>query len=250
MKNLVIANWKMNLTPKQSVDLALQMENSLGGEKTEIVLCPSFSALSNVSEVINKPNIFLGAQNIFWDERGAFTGEESIRSIKELGCKFSIIGHSERRKYFNETDNQLQRKISLCIDNGIVPVLCIGETAEQKQQGLTENILWNQLTQALDKIELMPKEEIAIAYEPIWAIGTGLSLDVNDAKKHFDLIYQKVTDLWPLTIAANNVRILYGGSVDSVSALDLYKTGKIKGFLVGGASLSCEEFTNIVKNIQ
>ena len=247
---LIIANWKMNLTPSQSLSLAKEMKKNIKDDQgKDVVFCPSFSSLESVSKIFAKTRIALGAQDVFYKDNGAFTGEESIFSLKELGCRYVIVGHSERRKYLNETNEIINKKIAICIDNGLVPVLCIGETLEQRHEGKTENVLWNQLNQCLSGIEIMPSEQIVIAYEPIWAIGTGESISPNDAAKIFSSIYQNILDLWPLTIAANNVRILYGGSVDSQIAAELSKIDKINGFLVGGTSLNSEEFPKIIKNI-
>jgi len=254
MNPLIIANWKMNLRPNQAADLALDMKKILKKEvNKDIVICPSFTALDSVSNVIKKTNISLGAQNVFWKDSGAFTGEESIKNLKEFGCEYVIVGHSDRRRYFYETNEMINKKISACLDGGMTPVLCIGENMEERREGKAEHVLWSQLTECLKNIDLMPSEQIVIAYEPVWAIstsGTGQVMEVSDVQRSFNLVYQNLIDLWPLTIVNNNVRILYGGSVDGQISAELSNIDKIKGFLVGGASLDSQEFAKIIKNIQ
>ncbi|MFA6422242.1 MAG: triose-phosphate isomerase [Candidatus Buchananbacteria bacterium] len=252
MKALIIANWKMNLSPTQAVGLALEIKKATKREtEKEVVLFPSFTALESVGKAIENSNLLLGAQNVFWEESGAFTGEESVKNLKELGCQYVIIGHSERRKYLGETNEMINKKISLALENELIPILCIGETLEQRQEGRAEHTLWNQINEGLKGIDLVLSEKLAIAYEPVWAIstsGTGQIMEPGDVQMAFNIIYQNLVDLWPLTIVSNNVRILYGGSVDGAIAAELSKLSKISGFLVGGASLNSEEFTKIIKN--
>ena len=238
----------MNLTPNESKSLALEFKKSLKKENNDVVICPSFSALALLSESLKKTNLKLGSQNIFWKDRGAYTGEESIRNLKELNCQYTIIGHSERRKYLNEDNGIINKKVHACIENGIIPILCIGENLEERQEGQTEHVLYNQIHQGLKGIEIMPAEKIIIAYEPVWAIGTGQAIDMEKAQVAFNFIYHQLADLWPLTIVDNNASIVYGGSVDEEIAKELKQVEKINGFLVGGVSLDAEKFAKIIKN--
>lgn len=250
MKNIVIANWKMNLTPRQSAILATEFKKKLNKvESTEIVICPSFSALSLVSEKIKKSNLILGSQDVYWMEKGAFTGEESVASIKELGCQYVILGHSERRQNLGETDEMVNKKIDVCLKKEITPIFCIGETLEERQGGIADHKLLKQIKEGLRNIDLLPHESMIIAYEPIWAIGTGHVIQPQDAEKIFQVIYHALLDLWPLTIVNNNVRIIYGGSVDDKNYKDFGQIERINGFLVGGASLISDKFSQIIKNI-
>ncbi|MFA6918780.1 MAG: triose-phosphate isomerase [Patescibacteria group bacterium] len=250
MKKIIIANWKMNLTPTQSADLATELKENLGEtDDSEVVICPSFSAMSLVSEQIKKSNLILGSQNISWMEKGAFTGEESVGNVQEFDCKYAIVGHSERRQNLGETDEMINKKISICLNEGITPIFCIGETFQEKQDGTTDHKLYAQIREGLKKIDLLPHENMVVAYEPIWAIGTGQAITPADAEKAFKLIYQNLIDLWPLTIVNNNVRIIYGGSVDENNSQEFAQIDMINGFLVGGASLNSDKFSQIIKNI-
>ncbi len=255
MRKIIIANWKMNLTPNQSADLVVEFKKKLGKENNnEVVICPSFTALSIVAEKIKKSNIILGSQNVSWMAKGAFTGEESISSIKELGCKYAIVGHSERRQNLGETDEMINKKISICLEKGITPIFCIGETLQEKQEGTSDHKLYTQIKEGLKKIDLLPHENLVVAYEPIWAISavravTPHDVEPEEAEKVFKFIYQNLVDLWPLTIVNNNVRIIYGGSVDENNSKDFGQIEMINGFLVGGASLDADKFSQITKNI-
>lgn len=255
MKKIVIANWKMNLTPTQSADLTVEFKKKLSKvDNKDIVICPSFSALSQVSDKIGKSNLILGSQNVSWMEKGAFTGEESIKNIEEFGCQYAIVGHSERRQNLGETDEMVNKKIKICLDEGITPIFCIGETLQEKQEGMTDHKLYTQIKEGLKNIDLLPHENIVIAYEPIWAISANRAVTPHDvepaeAEKVFKFIYQNLVDLWPLTIVNNNVRIIYGGSVDENNSKDFAQIDIINGFLVGGASLNSDKFSQIIKNI-
>ena len=249
MRPLVIANWKMNLRPSQAADLASDMKKALKRQEgKDVVVCPSFTSLAGTAKALAKSKVSLGAQDVFWDDAGAYTGAESVQSLKELGCEYVIIGHSERRRYLGETDEMVNRKTAHCLASGLSPVVCIGETLEQRREGRADHVIWSQLNAAFKGIDLVPSENLAIAYEPVWAIGSGDPMDVHELHRISSLIYQHLLDFWPLTIVNNNVRIIYGGSVDGETAKDLSGIARISGFLVGGASLEADKFAQIISN--
>ena len=269
MKILVIANWKMN---PQTLQEAKQLFNLVKRgvrniKNAEIVICPPFVFLSNIQYPIS--NIKLGAQNVFWEKEGAYTGEVSPIMLKDLGCQYVIIGHSERRKYFNETDEIVSKKLKSVLGVGLTPILCIGETQEQRDRGETDRILRKQIEGALKDVSKfkIQNSKFSIAYEPIWAIGTGRPCDVEEAQKIGLLIRKIISRLYINTLAnqgsrakrevltskiynqtiSKNIRLLYGGSVNSKNAAGYIKEAGLQGLLVGGASLKAKEFIKIVK---
>lgn len=248
-KPIIIANWKMNLGPKESAALALAIKEKIKNKPDgEIVLCPSFSALSGVKEKISRSRLKLGAQDVFWQVAGSFTGEESSRSLLELGCEYAIIGHSERRQYLGESEIMINKKIAAALAHSLTPVVCVGETLLERQEGRAGYRILSQLEAALQGIEVVAGEELVVAYEPIWSIGTGLPVSAEQAEEIFGLIRQVLLDLYPLTIVNNHVRLIYGGSVNAANASDFKAVGLINGFLVGGASLKANEFSSLVNN--
>jgi len=247
-KPIIIANWKMNLSLASSISLAKDfVDNLIDIKDKDVVICPSTMALVKVEEIISNSDIKLGAQDVFWQESGAYTGESSPKVLSEIGCEYVIIGHSERREYLQETNTMINKKIDACLDNNLIPILCIGETKDQRHEGLTDNILYRQLKNALDNIHLVANEKIVIAYEPVWAIGSGEVVEAEEAERVFALIQQILIDLYPLTIVKNNVRMIYGGSVNSTNISSFSDLELLSGFLVGGASLKTETFKEIVQ---
>lgn len=249
---LVIANWKMNPTSLKEVEHLL---NSLKPEieknqATETVTCPPFVYLKDLSA--SSPDKFIfGAQNCFWEEKGAFTGEISPLMLKELGCQYIIVGHSERRKYFQETDEIVSRKLKAVLKARLKPVLCIGEEArdsfDSSGKPLNEMslVVGQQLEKDLSGISSIRIGEVVIAYEPIWAIGTGMPCQPDDAMKAALFIKKILTKLYSRSIA-EKTRIIYGGSVTSQNAADYVKGARMDGLLVGGASLNASEFARII----
>ncbi|MFH1656343.1 MAG: triose-phosphate isomerase [Candidatus Nealsonbacteria bacterium] len=235
MKPLIIANWKMNpQTLKEAKELFKLIERAIENIKEiETIVCPPFVYLS---ELKSNSNIKIGAQNCFYEEKGAFTGEISLAMLKDLGCQYVIVGHSERRKYFNETDEIINKKLKVILEVGLKPILCIGETQEQRDKGETEKVLKNQLEINLKNITIL-NATLSIAYEPIWAIGTGNPCSSEDAKKAL-LFIKKIID----------VPVLYGGSVNKENTQEYIKKAGFNGLLVGGASLKADEFIQIIKN--
>ncbi|MEK7653205.1 MAG: triose-phosphate isomerase [Patescibacteria group bacterium] len=247
MKKIIIANWKMNLSPKEEEDLATQFVEKLSGESNvEVVICPAFVSLTRVAEVLKNKKIKLGAQDGFWREKGAYTGEISPLALKEIGCEFVILGHSERRAHLGETDETVNLKVRAVLENNLTPIICVGETMDERREKHTDYVVLRQLERALKNIHLTGSEELVIAYEPVWAIGTGQPVEAEEAEAVFAAIRQSLIDLYPATLVNNNIRLIYGGSVDGANAGDFAKLDLGSGFLVGGASLDAEEFRKII----
>lgn len=215
-------------------------------KKAEVVICPPFVFLS--SSKFQVPGSKLGAQNCFWEEQGAFTGEISPLMLKGVGCSYIIVGHSERRRYFKETDELVNRKLKAVLDIKLTPILCIGESREQRDRGETEKILKKQIEKALKNISAFKfrASKACIAYEPIWAIGTGNPCDIEEAQKMGLLIRKIISGIYNRALS-KNLRILYGGSVNSSNAAGYIKEAGFQGLLVGGASLDGKEFLKIIK---
>ena len=241
---IIAGNWKMFKTVPQALELVIGLKRELYQiEDKEIVVCPPFTALNEASEALNSSNIKLGAQDLFWLESGAYTGEISPLMLAEL-CEFVIIGHSERRQYFNETDEIINKKIKAALKVGLKPILCIGERLEENEAGLATKVVTKQLRSALVGIDDLSK--MIIAYEPIWAIGTGRAATGEQANQTISLIRHNVSRLYDKK-TAQDVRILYGGSVTAENATEFMQQPEIDGALVGGASLKADQFLSIVK---
>ncbi len=248
---VVIANWKMNLRAAERVNLVNQLKKELGLIKgAKVVLCPSFISLQAVGRLIKEVNLKLGAQDVFWEEKGAYTGEVSPLMLEELSCEYVIVGHSERRKYLNETEEMIHKKIRIALKEKLTPVICIGESFEERQNGAKDYVLMRQLNSALEGIKLESGQEIIIAYEPVWVIGSGQAVQPSEAGQTRDLIRQTLLDLFPADIIDGNFRIIYGGSVNSANVRRFLSEANMDGVLVGGASLKAEEFIKIVRNIR
>ncbi len=243
MKPLIAANWKLNpQTKKEAEDLFKKVKAGVKSVKTaEVVICPPF-----IFTPLFK-GLSLGAQNCYLEEKGAFTGEISPAMIKTMGLEYVIIGHSERRKYFSETDEQINKKVKLAVKTGLKVILCIGETAEERDNGKKTLVLKSQLENDLAGFSREDVKSIAIAYEPIWAIGTGNNCSVQETTTSLLFIKQTINNLYNREIA-DKTRILYGGSVKAENAKEYIKEAGANGLLVGGASLKVEEFVSIVKS--
>ena len=244
---IIIANWKMKLGVPESIDLAKEIKKGTP-KKAEVIVCPSFVSLSEVAKILRGSNIKLGAQDCFWEEEGAFTGEVSASQVREAGCEFVILGHSERRKYLKETDEMIHQKVKMALASGLTPILCVGETFEQRQDGARDYILIKETTRALEGSSVGLDQQVIIAYEPVWVIGSGQAVDPQEAEVAHQVIRQSLFDLFPASIVENNFRIVYGGSIDSKNASDFVSLENTSGVLVGGASLDAEEFISIIKN--
>lgn len=250
MKSLIIANWKCNpVTLVEAGNLFNTIRRGIKGiKKAEVVVCPPFIFLESLVRLSSK-TISLGAQDCFWENKGAFTGEVSPAMIKKIGVNYVILGHSERRKYFSETDEVVNKKIKKSLKEKLKPILCIGETIEEKKQGDKIKVIREELKRGLKGISQKEIKNIIIAYEPIWAIGTGENCSIEETMSSVLLIRKMISKIYSRQIAAKT-RILYGGSVTSRNAGDYIKTIGVNGLLVGGASLKPNEFLNIVKSGQ
>jgi triosephosphate isomerase len=241
---LIAGNWKMNTTSSEAEQLVLEILEKLDRiEGVEKVLCPPFVSLVAINMMLQDLSIKLGAQNMYFKIEGAYTGEISPLMLREL-CQFVILGHSERRWYFGETDEIVNKKVKAALANTLKPILCVGERLEENEAGKTEEVVNRQVTAALNGIEPVP--DLVIAYEPVWAIGTGKAANGEQAAATVQFIRDVVAKLWNKSIA-QDLRILYGGSVTSANIAEFISQPEIDGALVGGASLKAEEFVSIVE---
>jgi len=244
---VMAGNWKMNKTVDEAVDLVKQLKSSVSGVKdVEVVVAPPFTALYAVQREIKGSSIHLAAQTLFWEKKGAFTGEISPLMIREAGCEYVIIGHSERRQFFGETDESVNRRIKAALGQGLKPIFCIGETLKEREEGKTFSVIERQLEGGLKGFgekEVLP---IIIAYEPVWAIGTGKTATPQQAQEVHRFIREKVGRLYSKDLA-EKIRIQYGGSVTPENVKGLMEQDDIDGALVGGASLKSETFSKIVR---
>jgi triosephosphate isomerase len=246
-KPILAGNWKMNMTASQARELASKLVPLVSGvQDRDIVLGPPFTALAAVAEVIRGTGIGLAAQNLHWEDKGAFTGEVSADMLLDSGCKYVIIGHSERRQYFGETDETVNRKVRQALRKGLLPILCVGETLAEREAGRLNDVIGRQVTGGLKDISADDMKKVVIAYEPVWAIGTGKTATPEQANDVHALIRRNVTSLYSAELAAG-LRIQYGGSVTPENVSQLMAMPDIDGALVGGASLKPESFAALVK---
>jgi triosephosphate isomerase len=244
---IIAGNWKMNKTAVEARDLAAKLIPLVSSVRDrEIVLGPPFTALASVSETIKGTNIALAAQNLHWEDKGAYTGEISAEMLLDLGCKYVIIGHSERRQYFGETDETVNKKLRQALNKGLLPIVCVGETLAEREAGKVSEVIDRQVAGALTGITAAEMQKIVVAYEPVWAIGTGKTASPQQANEVHVLIRQKVRTLYHPEIA-EDLRIQYGGSVTPENVSTLMAMPDIDGALVGGASLKPESFAALVK---
>ena len=243
-KKIVAGNWKMNMTPAKAVELIDSLKNEINSNEVDVVVWPPFVCLPAVLEAIKGTNIAVGAQNMHFEENGAYTGEIAPSMLVELGVKYVIIGHSERRQYFAETDQTVNKKTLKALEHGLVPVVCVGESLEERQQGVTIDLVRLQTKIALKDVTAEDAKKVVIAYEPIWAIGTGMTATSAQAEEVCAAIRQVIAEVYSKEVA-DEVRVQYGGSVNGGNANELFNMGNIDGGLVGGASLK-PEFASIV----
>jgi len=248
MKPFIIANWKMNpATTQEAKSLFDSVKDGLSGIKNvDLVICPPFIYLAAFNSYLSI--IKLGAQDCFYEKSGPFTGGISSLMLKDLGCQYVILGHSERRIHFKETDEIINKKIKAVVSAGLNVIFCIGETEAEKKKGETQNVLEVQIKRGLDGISAKEMENIVIAYEPVWAIGTGNPCSPDETRKAVLFIRKLISKIYPARIL-DNLRILYGGSVNSENVRDYFGKSGVEGFIIGGASLKPEEFIKIIKNI-
>ena len=247
MRRKVIAgNWKMNMLPDATINFINEFAPLVKDTQNDVILCVPYTDLFYALLNVQGTNIKIGAQNMHWEDNGAYTGEISGKMLKSIGVEYVIIGHSERRQYFAETDETVNKKIKSALAHGLKPIVCVGETLEQREAGETEKIVTNQIAKAFEGIASEALEKIIVAYEPIWAIGTGKTATKEDANNTIMQIRKKLAEIYGQN-EAEGVIIQYGGSVKSSNAKELFEMSDIDGGLVGGASLKAEEFSKIVK---
>lgn len=245
MRTAIIAgNWKMNKTIQEATELVRKIKNKLNDD-VEVVVCVPFTALSQVKKEISDTNLKLGAQNMHWEESGAYTGEISPLMLKEIGVDYCIIGHSERRQYFGETDETVNKKIKAALKHDINPIVCVGETLAQRENEIEKEVVEAQVLKALNDIDKEDMDKIVIAYEPIWAIGTGKTATSEEANEIIAFIREILRDKYQQEVS-EKVRIQYGGSVKPSNITEIMNQSDIDGALVGGASLKPEEFIKLV----
>ena len=243
-KKIIAVNWKMNKTPSEAVELAKMLKAKVDTDKSDVVFCVPAIDIIPVGEVIKGTNIALGAENVYFEDKGAYTGEISAPMLKDAGVKYVIVGHSERRQYFGETDEDVNKKIKKILEYGMTPIMCCGETLEQREMDITIEHIRMQIKKGLYGLTAEDAEKVVIAYEPIWAIGTGKTATSQQAQEVCAEVRKVVGEVYGAD-TAEKIRIQYGGSVNGKNAAELFAMADIDGGLVGGASLK-EDFENIV----
>jgi len=248
-KPIIVANWKMNLIGSEAKKIAESIkEQSQNVKDIDIVLCPSFLDIKEVAETLKNQKdtkLFLGAQDCFWKLKGNFTSGISPAYLESIGCDYVILGNSERRKYFQETDEMINRKVRASLLVGLTPIICVGETMEERRKGIKDYVVLEQISSALRGVNLRASQKIIIAYEPVWVIDSAQRIEPKEAIYMNKIIIQRMIDLYPLPLVNNNIRFIYGGSINSDNLSSFFEKGLIDGFLIGHASLDAEEFINM-----
>ena len=246
MRRKVIAgNWKMNMLPNETLSFIETLAPHVKNSEAEVILCVPYTDLFYALLAVQETNIKIGAQNMHWEDSGAYTGEVSAKMLKSIGVEYVILGHSERRQYFAETDETVNKKVKKALEEGLKPIVCVGETLEQREAGKTDEVIGKQIEIGLGGLKETDFATLIIAYEPIWAIGTGKTATSEQANETIRAIRKKIVEMYGNEVASN-VIIQYGGSVKSANAKELFTTSDIDGGLVGGASLKVEEFEKII----
>ena len=246
-KKIIAGNWKMNKTPKETTVLVNEIKAKLDNPLCDVVVCTPYTNLANAIDAAEGSIIGVGAENMYFEESGAYTGEISADMLLDVGVSYVIIGHSERRQYFNETDITVNKKTVKALEKNLIPILCVGETLEEREQGITDDIVRKQTKIAFLNIAKEDAKKVIIAYEPVWAIGTGKTATNEQANEVCAIIRDCIKDLYGKDVA-DEIRILYGGSMNASNAKDLLKQPDIDGGLIGGASLKSEDFSVIIKS--
>ncbi len=249
MRKMIIAgNWKMNMTNSESSELVKSLVEQIGQvENPLVIVCPPYTALSVVKKLLDGSNIFLGAQNMYAEQSGAYTGEISPSMLLTIGTTYVILGHSERREYFSETDRMVSAKVKLALESGLLPIVCVGEKLDERESGKTEDVIGSQIDGSLADLDADDMKKIIVAYEPIWAIGTGKTATPEMAQEVHSFIRGRLKDRFG--DIADEVTIQYGGSVKGDNAAGLLSQPDIDGALVGGASLKVDQFVKIVNSV-
>lgn len=243
-KPIIAGNWKMHKTIAEALEFVNEVKDRVNNDKVEAVICAPFTLLKDLKQATKCTNIKIGAQNMHFEEKGAFTGEISPLMLKELDMDYVVIGHSERRQYFNETDETVNKKVLKALEVGIDPILCVGETLEEREAGNTKDVCKVQVEKALENVSKEDLAKVVIAYEPVWAIGTGKTATSEDANDVIAYIREVVANLYGEL--ANEVRIQYGGSVKPSNVAEIMNQSDIDGALVGGASLEANDYVELV----
>ncbi|MCK5214994.1 MAG: triose-phosphate isomerase [Candidatus Omnitrophica bacterium] len=248
MRKIIIAgNWKMNKTALEAIELITALKREVNDiDKVDVVVCPTAIALADVEDLLQDSHIGLGAQNLHWEDSGAFTGEISASMIKSIGARYVIIGHSERRQFFGETNETVNKKIKAALKEDLKPIVCVGEVLEEREAGKTFDVIKEQCEGSLANLTNEEMGKIILAYEPVWAIGTGKTASPDQAQEVHQYIRELLTKLFSEELA-QSVRIQYGGSVKQENTADLMSQPDIDGALVGGASLESDSFAGIIK---
>lgn len=244
-RKIIAGNWKMNMLPNEAMEFITKLSERIRDTQNEVILCVPYTDLFYSLLTAQGTNIKIGAQNMHWEEKGAYTGEIAPKMLKCINVEYVIIGHSERRQYFAETDETVNKKVKSAMQNSLKPIVCVGENLEQKENNKTNEIITTQTQKALEGLTNSQVESTIIAYEPIWAIGTGKTASKEDANNAIKEIRNKIREIYGEQ-TAGKVKILYGGSVKPENAKELFDTSDIDGALVGGASLDVHEFEKIV----
>ena len=245
-KPIIAGNWKMNKTPAQGAELVNELKPLVKDADCDVVVCVPATDIYAVAQAVNGSNIHLGAQNVHFAESGAYTGEISADMLLELGVEYVIIGHSERRQYFGETDQTVNMRVKTALAKGLKPIVCVGETLEEREGGKVEEVLVRQTTEALKDVASADLDRVVIAYEPVWAIGTGKTATAEVANDTIKIIRDTVRNLYCANCAENKVRIQYGGSMNPKNVKELMAMPEIDGGLIGGASLKAVDFSLVV----
>ena len=243
-KPIIAGNWKMHKTIEEAIAFIDEVKNEVKNDNVETVICAPFTLLKDLKEATKGTNIKIAAQNMHYADQGAFTGEVNAAMLKEIGMDYVLVGHSERREYFNETDETCNKKVLKALETGINPILCCGETLEQRESEETKNVCKVQVEKALENVSKEDITKVVVAYEPIWAIGTGKTATSEDANDVIKYIREVLAGLYGEL--ANEVRIQYGGSVKPANVSEIMSQSDIDGALVGGASLAPNDFTQLV----
>ncbi len=248
-RKVVAGNWKMNKDLSGTIELISAIKNELSKSETstEVIVCPPFTSLESASTLLKGSSINLGAQNMHYEDSGAFTGEISAKMLKSVGCQYVILGHSERRTLFGESDEMINKKIKKAVSTGLKPIFCVGETLEERESGSTEKVVETQIRNGLSGLNETELSELIIAYEPVWAIGTGKTATPQQAQDVHQFIRNLISELFSNNFAEKLV-VQYGGSVKPDNAADLFSQPDIDGGLIGGASLKADAFLAIVNS--
>lgn len=248
-KKLIVANWKMKLGHKESVELAKAVaEKFKYFEAADVGVCPNFVSLLKVKDALKGTKVEVGAQDVFWEGKGAYTGEISPDLLSEAGCKFAIIGHSERRKYLMVNYEMVHRMIKAVLRvEGLTPIVCIGENWDERKTDRRDFVLYDQLQQALSGIDISVNQQVVVAYEPIWAIGSGTAIEPSEAEYAHKIIRLTLNDIFGMSVVNENFKIIYGGSINSKNVKGFVNLENLDGLLVGGASLDADEFYRVAE---